>query len=88
MYHDKKSKSFLHFVKFLLQIVKIVHFLVFERLLGTMKVLQFVKKTCKMYCLFSEFKIIFEKYNFLQIVKKNLQFVKNFLQFVKIFYNL
>ena len=42
-----------------------------------------------MYCLFSEFKIIFEKYNFLQFVKKKiLQFVKNFLQFVKFFYNL
>ena len=58
-----------------------MHLLVFERFLGTMKVLQFVKKTCKMYCLFSEFKINFEKYKFLQFLKKILQFVKNFYNF-------
>ena len=40
----KKDLKFVNVCKFFLQIVKIVFVLVFERFLGTMKVLQFVEK--------------------------------------------
>ena len=82
MYHDKKSKSFFTFCKISFTNCKNCAFFSFWKITWNDESFTICKKTCKMYCLFSEFKIIFEKYNFLQFVKKK------FYNLQKIFYNL